>query len=429
MRTTLFLLPAELAGQPLVGFGLLFFAWIAIGLVGAIILWQRPETRREIPGYLPVYLLVAAVIAFVLPTLVEAGPGGKPLGLPIRGYGVMLTLATISAVGLAAHRARQVGIDPDHIYSLAIAMFVAGIIGARIFYVAEYWNEEFSPQRTGGLLATLLSVINIPKGGLVVYGSVLFGVPAGIWYCLRHGLRVLAIGDIIAPSMVVGLALGRVGCFLNGCCFGGVCLNHSYALTFPAESPPYMQHERFGWHSGVWLIEKDKQIVVGYLDPAGPASKIGLKTGDEITAINGAAISGATPELVAEARQKLASGQSGYELATADGRVVRWSAAPAPSRSVPIHPAQLYAALDAALLACLLWFYFPYRTRDGEVFAILLTVHPITRFLIEIVRSDEPKFPLTVSQWISIGLLIAGIALWVFIERGPRRAAPAASSA
>ena len=52
----------------------------------------------------------------------------------------------------------------------------------------------------------------------------LAGLPAGIWYLPPRGLPILAIGDIIAPSMVVGLALGRVGCFLNGCCFGGVCL-------------------------------------------------------------------------------------------------------------------------------------------------------------------------------------------------------------
>lgn len=425
MRSTLFYVPVELAGQPLVGFGLLLWAWIAVGIVGAIVLWKHPQTRREIFSYLWVYLPVAAVIAFVLPTLVEFGPSGKPLGLPIRGYGVLMMIGTVLAVGLAAHRAQQVGIHPDEIYSLAITMFIAGIIGARLFYVAEYWNAEFAPQHTGSWRATFFSVINIPKGGLVVFGSVLFGVPAGIWYCFRRGLKVLQIGDIIAASMVVGQALGRVGCFLNGCCFGGVCLTHDYALTFPADSPPYVQHESLGWRSGLWLVEnQDKHAAVGYLDPSGPASKTGLKPGDEITAINGAA----TPSFEV-AQKQLATGRSAYEITTADGRVARWTTHSAPARSVPVHPAQLYAAIDAGLLALVLWFYFPYRTRDGEVFAILLTLHPITRFLIERIRSDEIKQPLTVSQFISIGLFLCGIALWIYVERSPRRAALAASPA
>ncbi|HEY2413960.1 MAG TPA: prolipoprotein diacylglyceryl transferase family protein [Pirellulaceae bacterium] len=424
MRTTLFFVPAELAGWPVFGFGWMLLAWIVLAVVAGLILWQRPSARRELPGYLPVFLLVAAVIAFVLPTLVEAGPSGKPIGLPIRGYGVMMMLGTVCGVGLAAYRAWQVGIDPEMIYSLAIAMFLAGIVGARLFYVIEYWNQEFSPQRTGSVLATIQTIVNVPKGGLVVYGSVLFGVPAGVWFCRKRGLQVLKIGDVIAPSMVVGLSLGRLGCFLNGCCFGGVCLTHDYALTFPADSPPYLQQERYGWRSGVWLEVDDRRdaLVVGYVAPDGAAAAAGLRPGDQVLTINGSEIAS-----LDEARQKLAAASTSYEIQTPD-HIVRWTSAKPPPRSVPIHAAQLYAAIDAALMAAVLWFYFPFRRRDGEVFAILLTFHPISRFLIEMIRSDEPKYPLTISQWISIGLVIAGIVLWIAIERGPRRSTTAAAA-
>jgi phosphatidylglycerol:prolipoprotein diacylglycerol transferase len=424
VRTTLFYLPAEFAGWPVFGFGWALFAWIAVGAIAGLILWQRPSARRELPGYLPVFLLISAVIAFVLPTLVEAGPSGKPIGLPIRGYGVMMMLGTVCGVGLAAYRAWQVGIDPESIYSLAIAMFLAGIVGARLFYVIEYWNQEFAPQRTGGVQATIQAIVNVPKGGLVVYGSVLFGVPAGIWFCQRRGLSAFKIGDVIAPSMVVGLALGRLGCFLNGCCFGGVCLTHSYALTFPADSPPYLQHEKYGWRSGVWLDydEERNAVVVAYIAPNTAAAAIGLRPGDEIVRINGASFA-----TLAEAREKLAAGHQAFELETPN-QIIRWTNAKPPPRSVPIHATQLYAAIDAALLAALLWLYFPFRRRDGEVFAILLTIHPISRFLIEMIRSDEPKYPLTISQWISIALLIAGIGLWIAIERGPRRSTTAAAA-
>jgi phosphatidylglycerol:prolipoprotein diacylglycerol transferase len=431
VRTTLFSIPAEFANWPVFGFGLLFWAWIVVGIVGAVMLSLQSHTRREIPGFLPVFLLVAGVIAFLLPTLVEPGPPGGMRGLPIRGYGVMLMLATITAVGLAAYRAQQVGIEPEIIYSLAITMFIAGIIGARLFYVVEYWNQEFSPRRTGGILATIQSVANVPKGGLVVYGSVLFGVPAAIWFCLRRGLNVLAIGDIIAPSMVIGQSLGRVGCFLNGCCFGAVCLTNNYALTFPADSPPYMQHESLGWRSGIWLDvqEPEDVLAVAYLAPGSAAAASGLKVGSQVLTINGAEV-----QSLDDARAKLALAGGAYEISTADG-VFRWKAGKPPARSVPIHPAQLYAAIDAALLACVLWFFFPYRVRDGEVFAILLTIHPITRFLIEMIRTDEPKgvltiygFPLTISQCLSIGLFAAGIVLWVVIEQRPRRAANLSST-
>jgi phosphatidylglycerol:prolipoprotein diacylglycerol transferase len=224
--------------------------------------------------------------------------------------------------------------------------------------------------------------------------------------------------------MVVGLALGRFGCFLNGCCFGGVCLTHNYALTFPVDSPPYLQHEKYGWRSGVWLDydEKRNAVIVAYVAPNGGAAAAGLHAGDEVLKINGAGFA-----TLAEAREKLAAGSQSFELETPN-QIIRWTSTKPPPRSVPIHATQLYAAIDAALMAAVLWFYFPFRRRDGEVFAILLTIHPISRFLIEMIRSDEPKYPLTISQWISIALLIAGIGLWIAIDRGPRRSTTAAAA-
>jgi phosphatidylglycerol:prolipoprotein diacylglycerol transferase len=327
----------------------------------------------------------------------------------------MLMLATISGVGLAAYRAWQVGVDPEVIYSLAFVMFIAGILGARLFYVIEYWRPEFSPAVTGSVTRTLQAIANVPKGGLVVYGSVIFGVPAGFWFCRRRGLPVLAIGDIIAPSMVLGLALGRVGCFLNGCCYGGVCLNHDYALSFPADSPPYVHQEAYGWRSGVWvdwLDSKVSRVQAAYVAPHSGAETAGLKAADEIVSINGAKVAGLT-----DARERLTAAHGMFEIETADGRISRWQSKAAPPRSVPIHPTQLYAAIDAGLLTMLLWFFFPYRRHDGEVFALLITLHPISRFFLEMIRADEPKSPLTISQSISLAILAAGVALWIYVER------------
>ena len=101
----------------------------------------------------------------VLPSLVQDA------GLPIRGYGVMLLIAVISGIWLSIQRARQVGLDPEIIWSLGTWFFVAGIGGARLFYIIEYWPRFQKASWTD----TLLAMINLTQGGLVVYGSLLAG--------------------------------------------------------------------------------------------------------------------------------------------------------------------------------------------------------------------------------------------------------------
>jgi phosphatidylglycerol---prolipoprotein diacylglyceryl transferase len=158
-------------------------------------------------------------------------------------------------------------------------------------------------------------------------------------------------------------------------------------------------------------------VQVAWVAPdAGPAGQ--LKPGDHIAKINGRA-----PSSLAEAQQLLAESPGVYEIETANGRIIRWRSAAKPARSAPVHPAQLYAAIDAALLALVLWNFYPFRRRDGEVIALLLTVHPISRFLLEMIRSDEPgQFgtELTISQWLSVAFLAVAVVLWWYIERQPR---------
>jgi phosphatidylglycerol:prolipoprotein diacylglycerol transferase len=431
VRSTLFYIPHEAFGWPVFGFGWLLLAWLLLCCVMLAMLVRRQGWNHDTLGYLPFMAIVAGAIAFLLPGMEEVAGGGSRLGLPIRGFGVMLMLATVASVGLASYRAWQMGLDPEVIYTLAFWMFIAGIAGARTFYIIEYWKEFQQPT----LLATLQAIANVTRGGLVVYGSVLAGLPAGIYFLRRRGLPILAMADVIAPSMVVGLALGRMGCFLNGCCFGGVCVDQPQAMTFPAGSPPYLQQLQEGWRSGVWLSsgekrtdgekiangEKPTAAVVDYVLPGGPAEQAGLKAGNVVTSINGAAV-----RSLASARQQLSEPTHSYEFATADGRILRWTIDAPPLRSVPVHPAQLYAAIDAGLLAMFLWFFFPFRRRDGEVFALLITLHPISRFVLETIRSDEPgQFGTnwTISQWLSVAILACACALWAYIERQRRGSA------
>ncbi|WP_425614511.1 prolipoprotein diacylglyceryl transferase family protein [Anatilimnocola sp. NA78] len=428
MRSTLLYIPQYLASDPfqlpMFGWGWLLIAWLVVA-AGMMLAWSRySKTKLDFAGLLPYIGLVAVGIVFVLPRLlVEYDEAGvSKLGLPIRTYGMFMVAAVLSGVLLAAYRARQMGIDPEVIYSLAMLMIVSGIVGARVFYVKQYWGDFYVKD---DVIATLQKVVNMPQGGLVVYGAVLGSFPVGLWYVWSRKLPPLVIADLVAPSLLLGLALGRVGCFMNGCCYGGFCSTIPPAVTFPAGSPPYQRQEDHGWRSGMWLKQEDSakeneppKIVVAYVAPDSVAAHQQVRAGDVLRKVSGKVVAS-----LSDAQELLAGSSGAVELELADDRVIRWLKAPAPQRSAPVHPAQLYAAVDAALLAFVLWAVYPFRRHDGEVTAIMMIVHPISRIMLEFIRVDEGgQFgtELTISQWVSIGLLFVGVALLWYIERQPR---------
>ena len=206
MCSELFRIPYEMGGVPLFGVGVLLALWAIVCVVTVVGLLRKGGGATDIVGTLPVLVLLGAAILFL--------PRVFPEGLPVRGYGLLLLVGIASGVGMAMYRARQGGLDPEVILSLTIWLVVSGVIGARLFYVTEYWDESFSGK---GLRDTLLEVANIPEGGLVIYGGLIGAAFGFVAFMLKHHLPMLAMADLIAPSMAIGLALGRVGCFLNGC--------------------------------------------------------------------------------------------------------------------------------------------------------------------------------------------------------------------
>jgi phosphatidylglycerol:prolipoprotein diacylglycerol transferase len=131
--------------------------------------------------------------------------------IPIYSYGLMLMLAFLAASTVAMQLAKQRGIEPEHVLDLAAAILVAAILGSRLLYVALQWH--FFRQH-------LADIGQIWQGGLSFHGGLIGGLLAGIIYCRRHGLSFLRMGDVVAPGAAVGYAIGRIGCFLNGCCYG-----------------------------------------------------------------------------------------------------------------------------------------------------------------------------------------------------------------
>ncbi|MCX5695536.1 MAG: prolipoprotein diacylglyceryl transferase [Candidatus Omnitrophica bacterium] len=139
------------------------------------------------------------------PEICKIGP------LTIYSYGLALVIAFMVSTFLAARLAKKNGIDPDIIFNLSFLIFISGIAGARIFYVIN--NLSYYSQKP-------LEIIMLQKGGLAWFGGLITGVFCGIFYLRLKKLPVLKIADLFAPFAALGQAIGRLGCFLNGCCFG-----------------------------------------------------------------------------------------------------------------------------------------------------------------------------------------------------------------
>ncbi len=416
MRQTLFYIPYEIDGWPVFGFGVLLAVWAIAAILLLAWLARRQGFNADTMSYLPLLGIIGATIYLL--------PGMFSDAMPIRGYGVMLLLAGLAGVGLAMHRARQMGLNTDHIVSLALWLFIAGIAGARLFHVIEYWSSY----QKDTLARTIGAIVNVPQGGLVVYGSLIGASLAFFVFVRKHRLPSLAMADLIAPSLAIGLALGRVGCLLNGCCFGGLS-EHPWAVAFPPGSPPYMTQLKNG-DMKIGLVLSDeinrgpqvRKIAPGFSPELSPAAV--LRPGDHLARVAGVRVGS-----VSEAYRALGAAASRGEpllIETEDGQQIVLTALPIPARSLPVHPTQIYSAINAILLCLFLWSYYPFRRRDGEVIALLLSIYPISRFLIERIRIDEPFVfgtQMSISQNISIVILAAVVGLWIYIARQPRGSA------
>lgn len=415
MLQTILFIPHRIGPLPVFGWGWLLIIWLLLTPVILILAWRQSRSLQGMGEGSFFWLIVGGAILWLLPNLEAVDARGNPLGLPIRGYGMMMLLGVVSGLGLAVQRAKSMNLNPDLVFSLAFRMFVAGIIGARLFFVVEYWSLF----RRDTLWATLLEILRFTEGGLVVYGSVIGAFLAAAWYVRQQKLPLLAIADLIAPSLVIGLAFGRIGCLLNGCCFGGVCeAPFLPSLQFPAGSPPYVQQLQQGRLLGLKLGEQTepRQLVVEHVDADGLAAERDIHVGDRF---RGLVLP--PPQFLSDPEAARLEGKDEISLiSTGDRGPIRWKLSDLPPFSHPVHPTQLYSALNALLLLALLWCFYPLRPWDGSVFALLMTLYPISRFLIEQIRIDEPGrlgTDFTIAQWVSIGVLLATLALWGYLVR------------
>jgi phosphatidylglycerol:prolipoprotein diacylglycerol transferase len=143
----------------------------------------------------------------------------------IHWYGVMVALAFALGLWTASRRGLRSGFAPEKILDLGPWLIIGGLLGARIFYVTEYWREEFADK-------PFQEVFMIQHGGLVFYGGFMGAALGCIIYARWKKLPFWRLADVIAPSIALGSVFGRVGCLLNGCCYGRVC-TLPWAIHFP----------------------------------------------------------------------------------------------------------------------------------------------------------------------------------------------------
>lgn len=143
----------------------------------------------------------------------------------ISTYGLLIAAGLLVSCALAAWRGRRRGLPAEAFFDLAMVAVVSGFVGARILFILTEWNT---------FLADPMSLI-LSRDGFVFLGGLLAAVPACVWFVRRRGLDMWKMADVVAPSIAIGHAFGRIGCHLSGCCFGGVC-TMPIGMAVPAQA-------------------------------------------------------------------------------------------------------------------------------------------------------------------------------------------------
>ena len=357
---------------------------------------------------------------------------------PIRGYGMMLMVAFLAGTWWASRRAARVKQDPDFVVNIGFVALICSVVGARLFYVAHYW-ERFEGR-------SLWDMVNLTAGGMEFYGGYIGAMVGILAFMLLRRVSIRLYLDILAPSLMLGMAAARIGCFLNGCCWGAPAPPQGlpWAVRFPYASPA--QHRQ--WEDRMMTLPAEL-IAVYNSGQAYPLGRDLLDNSDKAVAahllrwqkaqteLKNAQAGGADSATLAKlnrqvdrAKKQLEAGEQTIQplqiqaqrFDISVGQLERMARAGA-YQSLPVHPAQLYSSLDGLVMALLLSAIFYRRKRHGVVFGITMLLYPLCRIVEEIIRIDNPHDAagLTISQFVSLPGIMIGIVWLVAIYRMPIR--------
>lgn len=300
--------------------------------------------------------------------------------IAIHSFGLMMVLGLLGAMWLAKRMSRHVGVDGELFVNTGILALISGIAGARLSHVLENLGEYTRSDRT--VLDNLWAAVNVTSGGLTYYGGFILAFVVCFFYVRKVKIPVRAAMDIAAPCVMVGLALGRIGCFLNGCCYGSQC-DLPWSVRFPYDSPPYVEQVDRG------QVTPPEQLVVQGAD----------------------------------GRSYLVPGKQAANNPLLQGLVAR-------ERSLPLHPAQLYSAAMALLIAGICVAHFTTPHAAGRGMALMMMLEGSARFVLESIRAEPARVRFTLagteygwSHSMIVGLFIVGIgmALWLVLGHLARR--------
>jgi phosphatidylglycerol:prolipoprotein diacylglycerol transferase len=171
-------------------------------------------------------------------------------GVALHSYGLAIALGFAVGVVVAARQARRVGLDGDAFVDLLFWILVTGIVGSRVAFVVLHAGEYvrmcagLAGERSWGRVAAdCAAPLRIWEGGLVFYGGALGAAGAVALFARRHGWSFGKVADALAPALALGHALGRVGCFFAGCCYGRPW---AHGLGFPRGSVAFDDLVRAG---------------------------------------------------------------------------------------------------------------------------------------------------------------------------------------
>ena len=183
-------------------------AWLLLGVGAAAWIAFNVRTARQ-NGSTPdvVSPLVAALVGGVLALL------WSRFSVPLHSYGLFLILGFFIGVYLAIKEAQRRGLDPNIILDLSLPLLLVTVLMCRLLYVALN-HRQFN---------SFADVLRIWSGGLSFHGALVGAILVLAWFAHTRRVSLLKLGDVVAPGVFLGYAVGRLGCFFNGCCYGESC--------------------------------------------------------------------------------------------------------------------------------------------------------------------------------------------------------------
>lgn len=171
--------------------------------------------------------------------------------LTIRWYGVMAAIGFLLAALFLNLNRKRAGMNENQASALLFIAIISGVAGSRIFYVIQNWAQ---------FRGDFWEIFRIDHGGLVFYGGFFLAICALAIYCRNTKLDIIRVLDVFSPALAIGHAMGRIGCFLNGCCYGKVTYSW-IGIHYPEGSAPALKYSGAPLHP-VQLYESFGNILL-----------------------------------------------------------------------------------------------------------------------------------------------------------------------